>query len=199
MARRHAGARRGRAQSDRPQVPDRLSRRAAPGSTSRCEDRQGRTVFESGRVSETGLIDGNDSDAAADTLRAALRADHQRRSGADLRIDHGHAGRRADHRPAPGDAVPQGQPAAAARLRQADGRGRRSRCSAARPPTRTSRATAIAFATGSRPPEPAVVDVELRYQPIGYRWAQNLAPYKAAGAEEVRQSTTMPSPLPRRW
>ena len=28
--------------------------------------------------------------------------------------------------------------------------------------------------------EVAVVDVELRYQPIGYRWAQNLAPYQAA-------------------
>ena len=26
----------------------------------------------------------------------------------------------------------------------------------------------------------ASVDVELRYQPIGFRWAQNLAPYKAA-------------------
>ena len=26
----------------------------------------------------------------------------------------------------------------------------------------------------------ASVDVELRYQPIGYRWAQNLAPYEAA-------------------
>ena len=26
----------------------------------------------------------------------------------------------------------------------------------------------------------ATVEVELRYQPIGYRWAQNLAPYKAA-------------------
>lgn len=26
----------------------------------------------------------------------------------------------------------------------------------------------------------ASIHVELRYQPIGYRWAQNLAPYKAA-------------------
>ena len=26
----------------------------------------------------------------------------------------------------------------------------------------------------------ARIHVELRYQPIGYRWAQNLAPYKAA-------------------
>ena len=28
-------------------------------------------------------------------------------------------------------------------------------------------------------PGAASVDVELRYQPIGYRWAKNLAPYKA--------------------
>ena len=27
---------------------------------------------------------------------------------------------------------------------------------------------------------PIVVDVELRYQPIAFRWAQNLAPYNAA-------------------
>ena len=53
------------------------------------------------------------------------------RPSADLRIDHGHAGRRAHDRAAAGDAVPQGQPAAAARLRQADGRGRDRACSAA--------------------------------------------------------------------
>jgi hypothetical protein len=27
---------------------------------------------------------------------------------------------------------------------------------------------------------PVEIDVELRYQPIGFRWAQNLAPYDAA-------------------
>jgi hypothetical protein len=29
---------------------------------------------------------------------------------------------------------------------------------------------------------PATIDVELRYQPIGYRWAHNLAPYDAPEA-----------------
>ena len=30
---------------------------------------------------------------------------------------------------------------------------------------------------------PATIDVELRYQPIGYRWAQNLQPYDAPEPE----------------
>ncbi len=51
-------------------------------------------------------------------------------------------------------------------------------------PARTpiSRAAAIASATQSmwaRRQGPFQVDVELRFQPIGFRWAQNLKPYDA--------------------
>ena len=148
-------------------APRDRARRAGPHAVRvRARDRR------RDRSTATTAIDGR-------RVRAALRGDHQAGRGADLRIDHGHAGRRADDRPAAGDAVPQGQPAAAARLRQADGRRPRSPCSAPPPRTRTSPATAIACATASPSPEPATVEVELRYQPIGYRWAQNLAAYDA--------------------
>ena len=57
---------------------------------------------------------------------------------------------RADHRPASGDAVPEGQPAAASRVRQADGGGRDRRVRRRRGGSRTSPATAIACATAFR-------------------------------------------------
>ena len=56
----------------------------------------------------------------------------------------------------------------------------------------------IAFAIGSRPPGAASVHVELRYQPIGYRWAQNLAPYKAAEPQTFVGYYNAVAP-PRRW
>jgi len=76
----------------------------------------GRAVFESG------------------ALRAALRRDHAFRPGADLRAHSRRPGRPAHHRPADGDALPQGQPAAAARVRQ--GHGPRGHCRAWRRPQR---------------------------------------------------------------
>ena len=52
----------------------------------------------------------------------------------------------------------------------------------ARPPTATSRATAIGCATRRcrRRAGAVHVDVELRYQPISFRWAENLRRYDAA-------------------
>ncbi len=108
-------------ESDRPQVSDRLS--VAPRLDPRDSARpQGRTVFESGRVQRhrTRSTATTAMPTPARSSRTTKRSPGRR--GADLRIDHGHAGGRADDRPASGDAVPQGQPAAAARLRQADGR-----------------------------------------------------------------------------
>ena len=86
-------------------------------------DRQGRIVFESGRVSGSGLVEGNASDAAADTFEPHYE---QITSADQVQIYESIMGTpagAADHGPAPGDAVPQGQPAVAARLRQADRRG----------------------------------------------------------------------------
>ena len=90
----------------------------------------------------------------------------------------------ADDRPPAGDAVPEGQPAAAARLRQAHAPTAEIAVvgEAARDPD---------FAGGSdrvryRVPVPGAgaltVDVELRYQPIGFRWAQQPRGLRRAGA-----------------
>ena len=46
--------------------------------------------------------------------------------------------------------------------------------------TSAATATASGTASGRCDRGPVTVDVELRYQPIAYRWAQNLAAYDAA-------------------
>ena len=55
VARRTAGLRRRRAEPDRPQVSDWLSRRAGRGCTSPSAIGTGRAVFESGAITPTGL------------------------------------------------------------------------------------------------------------------------------------------------
>ena len=182
--------RRRRAEPDRPQVPDRLSRRAAPGCTSPCATRRAATVFESGAIDAAGAIHGNDNDADAAEVRAALRRDHEPGSGADLRADPRRPRRtcrrrgcsrrrstsrttgccRADstrRRPTPRSA------STARRAQDADfaGGGDRVRYAVAVPPA-AGRST---------------VDVELRYQPIGYRWAHNLEKLRRARAEALRR------------
>ena len=89
-------------------------------------DRQGRALFESGRVTETGSIAGNDSDAAADAFEPhydeITRPDQVQIYESIMGTPAGDA----NHRPAPGDAVPERQPVVAAGVRQAD-RGTRDR------------------------------------------------------------------------
>ena len=184
-----ARRRRRRPEPDRPQAADRRIRRAGPGCTSPSAIATARSVFESGAITPSGLIQGNDNDADADEVRAALHGDPPARSGADLRVGHGRPGGRADDGAADGRPVSQGQPAAAARLRQE------------RPPTRTCRSSArprgcrlrgrrrsrALLGRCRRRHGPFQVDVELRFQPIAFRWAQNLKPYDAPETEALRR------------
>ena len=91
----------------RPTSPSRISagtssrpriRRGAPGCTSSCAIAAAGSSFESGALRPDGSIAGNDNDADAATVRAALRGDHQRRPGPDLR---GHPRRRRTGRSRP--------------------------------------------------------------------------------------------------
>ena len=79
------------------------------------------------RSSRTGRSRATTTTRTRTTLRAALRArSGQPRPGPDLRVDHGGSGRRGDDGTADGRALREGQPAAAARIRQADcGQGHR--------------------------------------------------------------------------
>ena len=141
-------------------------------------DRQGRIVFESGRVSGSGLIEGNASDAAADTFETHYE---QITSADQVQIYESIMGTLAgapttgllqatqylkDNR-----LLPRGfnKQTAAAEIAVFGG-------AAADPDFNgeEDRVRYRAAAAGA-----ASVQVELRYQPIGYRWAQNLSPYKA--------------------
>ena len=84
-------------------------------------DSQGGAVFESGAIDEAGAIAGNDNDADPVTFEPhyeeITRADQVQIYEPILGDPRG----RADDGPADGHPVPQGQPAAAARIRQGDG------------------------------------------------------------------------------
>ena len=74
---------------DRPQVPDRLSGAPHVAACHACATATGETVFESGAHHRRGPHPGQRQRRRRDEVRAALRPDHQRRPGADLRVDHG--------------------------------------------------------------------------------------------------------------
>jgi hypothetical protein len=141
-------------------------------------DPNGRTVFESGRVTETGMIEGNSNDTLADTFEPHYE---QITSPDEVQIYESIMGTPAgvpttgllqathylkDNRLLPRGfekrtAAPEiGVFGAAAADEDFSGDGDRVRYRIA--------------LTGA-----ATVEVELRYQPIGYRWAQNLAAYTA--------------------
>jgi hypothetical protein len=143
------------------------------------QDRQGRTVFESGSVTGAGLIEGNDSDAAPVTFephyQEITRADQ-------VQIYESLMGTPAgvpttgllqatqylkDNR-----LLPRGfdKQTAAPEIAVYGG--------AAADPDFTGEGDRVRYRIAVA--EVAVVEVELRYQPIAYRWAQNLAPYPAA-------------------
>ena len=142
-------------------------------------DRQGRAVFESGRLGGSGLIEGNASDTAGDTFEPHYQ---EITSGNQVQVYESIMGTPAgapttgllqatrylkDNRLLPRGFDKQTAAAEIARVRRSRRglglRGRVRSCS-----------------VSSRSRHCRRVDVELHYQPIGYRWAQNLAPYKAA-------------------
>ena len=89
---------------------------------------------------------------------------------------------RADDRPADGDPVPQGQPAAAARIRQGDAPARTIGVygEAARDADFAGAGDRVRYDVAVPAGGVYTVEAELRYQPIGYRWAHNLERYDAA-------------------
>ena len=127
-------------------------------------------------------------------VRAALHRDPRARPGADLRVDHGRSSGRADDRTADGRAVPEGQPAAAARgfdkttaetCVQVVGEAR------ARMPTSPAAATSFGVLVDLGAARgPIDIEVELRFQPIAYRWAHNLDAYDAAETNNSWATTT---------
>jgi hypothetical protein len=142
-------------------------------------DRQGRTVFESGRVSGSGLIEGNASDTAADTFEPHYE---EITSGDQVQIYESVMG------------TPAGVPTTG--LLQATQYLKDNRLLPRGFDKRTAAAEIAVFGGAAADPDfaaaedrvryrtaaaaAATVHVELRYQPIGYRWARNLAQYKAA-------------------
>ena len=88
--------------------------RAAAGCTSTVRDRNDPRGLRIGSLRPDGSIVGNDNDADAAALRAALHRNHQQRAGADLRGHPGRPERRRHHRPAHRRALPQRQSPAAA-------------------------------------------------------------------------------------
>ena len=141
-------------------------------------DAQGRTLFESGRVTETGLIAGNNSDSSADTIENHYQ---EITKPDEVQIYESIMG------------TPDGRPTTG--LLQATQYPKDTRLlprgfdKRAAPPEIAVVGGAAAdedFTGGGdrvryrlAVTEPVTVDVELRYQSIGYRWAQNLAPYNA--------------------
>ena len=141
-------------------------------------DRAGRIVFESGRVSGSGLIEGNASDAAADTFETHYE---QITSADQVQIYESIMG------------TPAGAPTTG--LLQATQYLKDNRLLPRGFNKQTAAAEIAVFGGAAADPDfngeedrvryraaaagAASVQVELRYQPIGYRWAQNLSPYKA--------------------
>ena len=143
-------------------------------------DAAGAIVFESGRVAETGLVAGNDGDASA----GAFEPHYAEITRADqVQIYESVMGNRGGM-PTTGllDAtqylkdnrlLPAGfdQATASADIRSVG--------EAERDPDFTGGGDRVRYRVPVQGAGPLTVTVELMFQPIGYRWARNLAAYKA--------------------
>jgi len=142
-------------------------------------DREGRTVFESGGVRANGLVEGNAADAIGDTFEPHYE---QITSADQVQIYESIMGTPAgvpttgllqatqylkDNR-----LLPRGfdKQTAAAEIAVFGG--------AAADPDFTGESDRIRYRVAAA--GAVRINVELRYQPIGYRWARNLATYEAA-------------------
>ena len=171
-----------RRESGRPQAADRLS--VAPRVAARDGARpRGPRRVRVGRLRSERLDPGQRQRSRTPMpVRAALHGDS--RSEDQCRsTSRSWSIRRARRPPAcSGRAIREGQPAAAARVRQGDGARRHRGARRRRPAMPTSSAGRIACATRivvERAAGPFRVEASLRYQPIAYRWAQNLKAYDA--------------------
>ena len=142
-------------------------------------DRDSRIVFESGQLTETGLIEGNASDTAAGTFEPHYE---QITAAGQVQIYESVMG------------TPAGVPTTG--LLQATQYLKDNRLPPRGFDKRTAAPEIAVYGGAATDPDftgdgdrvryrvavagAAAVEVELRYQPIGYRWAQNLAPYEAA-------------------
>jgi hypothetical protein len=142
-------------------------------------DRQGRIVFESGRISGSGLVEGNASDAVAGTFEPHYE---QITSADQVQVYESIMG------------TPAGAPTTG--LLQATQYLKDNRLLPRGFDKQTAAAEIAVFGGAAADPDfmgegdrvryrvaavgAASVQVELRYQPIGFRWARNLAPYRAA-------------------
>jgi cytochrome c551/c552 len=144
-------------------------------------DRQGRVVFESGAFDETGLIRGNDNDA--DPLRVEphydeIRAADQVQIYESVMADASGAVTtgllQATRYVKDNRLLPRGFDKATASADIA------VRGAALDDPTFTGGGDRVRYLVNAAPADgPFEIEVELRYQPIGFRWAQNLARYDA--------------------
>ncbi len=142
-------------------------------------DGNGRTLFESGRMTDAGLIEGNNSDADGTAFEPHTnRSPRRTRSRSTSRSWARRPTCRlqaSSRRRSISKTTDCSREVSTRRRRRS-----RSKSLAVRRLTRTSRATAIVSRYRLAVTGAATVEVELRYQPIGYRWAQNLASYQAA-------------------
>jgi hypothetical protein len=141
-------------------------------------DAQGRALFESGRVTGTGLIEGNDSDSSSDRFEPHY---DQITRPEEVQIYESIMGT-LDGAPTTG-LLQATQYLKDNRLLP---RGFDKRTAAPEIAVYGGAATDEDFTSdGDRVryriavTEAAIVEVELRYQPISYRWARNLAQYEA--------------------
>ena len=142
-------------------------------------DREGRVLFESGRVTATGLVQGNDSDAASSGFEPhydeITRADQVQTYESVMGTPAGAPTTgllQATQYLKDNRLLPRGfEKATAAPEIAVYG-------AAAVDPDFTGEGDRVRYRVAAA--AAAVVEVELRYQPISYRWAQNLASYKAA-------------------
>ena len=159
------------------------------------KDRNGRVVFESGALNPNGSIQGNDNDADATRFEPHYTEINSAGSGADLRRHHGRRRQHADDRTADRGSLHQRQPTAAERLRQDGPSGQEiaPQGGAVNDADFTGGGDKIRYSDRrlAMPQGPFQVEAEFWFQPISFRWANNLKTVQRHGAAAIHAVTTM--------